>query len=112
MGGLLNQLNSGSAAAAQVGWRVAWARLVRSYFPLLAALRCRSARVHPINLLPTTNNRVLSTLQPSQGEEPWRATDMAAAVDTFRVCFLDALQQARPKLQCWWGALCSPASWG
>ena len=29
-----------------------------------------------------------------QGEEPWRATDMAAAVDTFRVCFLDALQQA------------------
>ncbi|KAI7838794.1 hypothetical protein COHA_007409 [Chlorella ohadii] len=44
VGGLLNQLNSGSAAAAQ-------------------------------------------------GEEPWRATDMAAAVDTFRLCFLDALQQ-------------------
>ena len=27
-----------------------------------------------------------------QGEEPWRATDMAGAVETFRACFLDALQ--------------------
>lgn len=43
VGGLLNQLNSGSAAAAQ-------------------------------------------------GEEPWRATDMSLAVDTFKACFLDSLQ--------------------
>lgn len=43
VGGLLNELNSGSAAAAQ-------------------------------------------------GEEPWRATEMSTAVDTFRACFLDALQ--------------------
>ncbi|KAL4856707.1 DNA primase small subunit [Chlorella vulgaris] len=43
VGGLLNQLNSNSAAAAQ-------------------------------------------------GEEPWRATDMSQAVETFRACFLDALQ--------------------
>lgn len=27
-----------------------------------------------------------------QGEEPWRATDMAAAVETFRARFLDTLQ--------------------
>lgn len=27
-----------------------------------------------------------------QGDEPWRPTDMGAAVDTFRACFLDALQ--------------------
>lgn len=27
-----------------------------------------------------------------QGEEPWRVTDMSQAVDTFRACFLDALQ--------------------
>ncbi|KAL4423871.1 hypothetical protein ABPG75_001172 [Micractinium tetrahymenae] len=27
-----------------------------------------------------------------QGEEPWRATDMSQAVDTFRACFLDELQ--------------------
>lgn len=27
-----------------------------------------------------------------QGEEPWRATDMASAVATFHACFLDALQ--------------------
>ena len=26
------------------------------------------------------------------GEEPWRGTDMGPAVDTFRACFLDALQ--------------------
>jgi hypothetical protein len=27
-----------------------------------------------------------------QGEEPWRATDMSLAVDTFKACFLDSLQ--------------------
>ena len=27
-----------------------------------------------------------------QGEDAWRATDMRLAVDTWRACFLDALQ--------------------
>lgn len=29
----------------------------------------------------------------AQGEEPWRATDMGLAVDTFRQCLLDGLQE-------------------
>lgn len=35
---------------------------------------------------------LLPDLSWMQGEEPWRATDMSQAVDTFRDCFLDALQ--------------------
>jgi hypothetical protein len=44
--------------------------------------------------LPQPKHCVAAVRLPlAQGEEPWQATDMRLAVETFRGCFLDALQQ-------------------
>ena len=63
VGGLLNQLNMSSTAAAQV--------------------RC--------NRWQCLHAGVSDYLVGMQAEEAWQVTDMRPAVDTFRTCFLNAL---------------------
>jgi hypothetical protein len=109
VGGLLNQLNSGSAAAAQVGGALAglsgaaW-HCIRK-LPCLASACSPAACTTPWRWFPAPSAcaepmQLLFSLYPPthppthalQGEEPWRATDMSLAVDTFKACFLDSLQ--------------------
>lgn len=98
VGGLLNQLNSSSGGGAQAsappGGACARARGVCA----AARKRCPVARARADSRSAPCREPVPSrpASAPSsslmQGEEPWRATDMSQAVDTFRACFLDALQ--------------------
>lgn len=88
-------LYPGALGSALPGWR-------KPSDPTAAGLstsRCRCVELRPRCRVAAHADRPAATAAAPapppgvQGEEPWRATDMGLAVDTFRQCLLDGLQE-------------------